>query len=614
LPERRVVNAGGPKINAFAMQFALERNSRAAMLEVSGHAKMPRIEINTRRLINGTLSFLALAAIIALFFAYRSHAQHLIPHNVPVSLRHLPYYAFCSFYRMLAAYIIALVFSIIYGMAAARGGLYERILIPAIDIAQSVPVVGFFPAAVYFFVALAHGSRLGVEMAAVFLIFTSQAWNMALGVYEAVKTIPDDSRECIETFGGRGWLRFKRLLLPASIPKLVYNSILSWVAGWYFLIACEIITVGPASYRLPGLGSFLWEAAEKGRTFDLATGLLTLLAIIVAMDMIVWQPLSTWAEKFKYEFAASSGAVQSLGMFDALAGVGPAVTRALRSILVPPMRMIGRAFDALPRGPQLSPEQSKRVGAIVRNLIIGAIVIFTIWALARGFFALIRTLSQPWPSDAKQIPEAILLSTIRMTIAYAISLAWTIPCALAASENPRFNRVLSPIAEIVGSMPATALFPIIVIFVIEVTGGMNLASILLILTGMQWYLLFNLLAGINQVPEDLKEAARAFGLSRVARWRKLILPAVTPSLITGSITAWGGGWNALILSEYFVYKNQTYQVLGIGSLLDAATYKSGNGVMILLSLLSMIAVVLLLNRLMWRPLYNLATERYRLDY
>jgi NitT/TauT family transport system permease protein len=614
LPGLRGVNAGTPKINARETRFTLERIRSAAMLEDSGHLNMFGSEINFRRVVSSTLSFLALAAIIALFFAYRSHAQHLIPHNVPVSLAHLPYYAFCSFYRMLAAYIIALIFSIIYGMAAARGGLYERILIPAIDIAQSVPVVGFFPAAVYFFVALAHGSRLGVEMAAVFLIFTSQAWNMALGVYEAVKTIPEDSKDAIETFGGRGWLKFKRLLLPASVPKLVYNSILSWVAGWYFLIACEIITVGPASYRLPGLGSFLWQAAEKGRSFDLATGLLTLLAIIVAMDMIVWQPLSTWAEKFKYEFAASSGAVQSLGMFDALSGVGPAVTRALRAILIPPFRVVGRALDALPRGPQLSPEQSKRVGQIVRTLIVGTLVAFTLWALIRGFLALVRTLSQPWPSDAAQIPEAIVFSTIRMTIAYAISLAWTVPCALAASENPRFNRILSPIAEIVGSMPATALFPIIVIFVIDFTGGMNLASILLILTGMQWYLLFNLLAGVNQVPEDLKEAARSFGLSRVARWRKLILPAVAPSLITGSITAWGGGWNALILSEYFVYKNQTYQVLGIGSLLDAATYKSGNGVMILLSLLSMIAVVLTLNRLMWRPLYNLATERYRLDY
>jgi NitT/TauT family transport system permease protein len=575
---------------------------------------MFKFQINTRRLVNGTLSFLALAAILALFFAYRSHAQHLIPHKVPVSLEQLPYYAFCSFYRMLAAYVIALIFSIAYGMAAARGRLYERILIPAIDIAQSVPVVGFFPAAVYFFVALAHGSRLGVEMAAVFLIFTSQAWNMALGVYEAIRTIPEDSKDALDTFGARGWLKFKRLLLPASVPKLVYNSILSWVAGWYFLIACEIITVGPASYRLPGLGSFLWEAAENGRTFDLLAGLLTLLAIIVVMDIVVWQPLSTWAEKFKYEFAASSGAVQSIAMFDAVAGIGPAVTRTLRSILLPPMRLIARALEALPRGPQLTPEQSKRLGNLVRTLIVSAIVIFTLWALLRGFVALVRTLSQPWPSDAKQIPEAIVFSTLRMIVAYAISLAWTVPCALAASENPRFNRILSPIAEIVGSMPATALFPIIVVLVIQVTGGMNLASVLLILTGMQWYLLFNLLAGINQVPEDLKEAARAFGLSRFARWRKLILPAVTPSLITGSITAWGGGWNALILSEYFVYKNHTYQVIGIGSLLDAATYKSGNGVMILLSLLSMIAVVLTLNRLMWRPLYNIATERYRLDY
>ena len=198
--------------------------------------------------------------------------------------------------------------------------------------------------------------------------------------------------------------------------------------------------------------------------------------------------------------------------------------------------------------------------------------------------------------------------------AYLISLAWTIPCAIAASESPRFARRLAPIAEIVGSMPATALFPLIVVFVIQVTGGMNLASILLILTGMQWYLLFNLLAGVSQIPADLKEAARSFGLSRFATWRKLTLPAVMPSLITGSITAWGGGWNALILSEYFVYRNQTYQVFGLGAMLDDATYQTGNGVMILLTLLSMVLVVVLLNRLMWRRLYNVATERYRMDY
>ena len=570
-------------------------------------------KINTRRLVNGTLSFLALASIIALFFAYRSHAQHLIARKMPVSIEHLPYYAFCSFYRMLAAYLIALIFSIVYGMSAARGGLYERVMIPAIDIAQSVPVVGFFPAAVYFFVALAHGSRFGVEMAAIFLIFTSQAWNLALGVFEAVKTIPEDSAMALDAFGARGWLKFKRLLLPACVPKLVYNSILSWVSGWYFLIACEIITVGPANYHLPGLGSFLMDGADKGRTGDIVAGLLTLLAIIVAMDLVVWQPLSIWAEKFRYEFSASSGASRSLGMLDVLSGIGPAAVRTLRSILLPPLRAVSGALQSMPRAP-LSPEQARRAASIFRVLVIGSIVIFLGWAVGAGTVALARTLMQPWPADVRLIPMAIVASTLRMTVAYAISLAWTLPCALAASESPRFNRFLTPVAEIVGSMPATALFPLIVLFVIRVTGGMNLASILLILTGMQWYLLFNLLAGINQVPEDLKEAARAFGLSRVATWRKLIIPAVMPSLITGSITAWGGGWNALILSEYFVYQGHTYQVLGLGALLDAATYQTGNGVMILTSLLSMILVVILLNRLLWRRLYDFATERYRLDY
>jgi NitT/TauT family transport system permease protein len=290
------------------------------------------------------------------------------------------------------------------------------------------------------------------------------------------------------------------------------------------------------------------------------------------------------------------------------------VTRRLRSIIVPILRAGGRAIEAAPRVNLLSPEAASRAAGMARNLLIVAVVFFSGWAIAAGLIALARTLAQPWPSEARQIPAAIVASTIRMIIAYVISLAWTLPCALAASESPRFNRILSPIAEIVGSMPATALFPLIVLFVIRVTGGMNLASILLILTGMQWYLLFNLLAGINQVPEDLKEAARAFGLSRFARWRKLTIPAVMPSLITGSITAWGGGWNALILSEYFVYRGHTYEVLGLGALLDAATYKTGNGVMILLSLLSMIAVVIVLNRLVWRRLYNFATERYRLDY
>ena len=570
--------------------------------------------ISARRLMGGTLSFILVAAIVALFFAYQRRAMTLVHHppSIAISLSHLPYYAFCSFYRMLAAYIVALVFSIIYGMSAARGGLWERILIPVVDIAQSVPVVGFFPAAIYFFVALARG-RLGVEMAVVFLIFTSQAWNMTLGIYESVKTIPGDSNESLQAFGVTGWLRFQRLLMPACVPKLVYNSILSWVAGWYYLTACEIITVGPANYRLPGIGSFLMEAANDGQMLAILAGLLVLLAVIVLMDVIVWQPLTEWSEKFRFEFAASSGPAHSLGMLDVFGGIGPAVLRMLRSILLPPWRATARALEKIVHTRALSSPVAKGTSRLLRLFLIGSLVIFSAWAIGAGLVALAHALIRPWPPEAKQIPGAMLMSFGRLVIAYAISLAWTVPCALAASESAKFKRILTPLAEIAGAVPATAFFPLIVLFVVRITGGMNLASILLILTGMQWYLLFNLLAGVNSVPEDLKEAARAFGLSRFATWRKLILPAVMPSLITGSLTAWGGGWNALIVSEYVPFRGQIYTVNGLGALLQVATW-AGNGTMILLSLLSMVLVVVLLNRIVWRRLYDTATERYRLDY
>ena len=570
---------------------------------------------NAKRATGLLISLLIIAIVLAMFFAYRRSAGlgHLHGPRLHVSLSHLPYYAFCSFMRMSAAYVLALIFSIVYGLLAAKGRAWERVMLPAIDIAQSVPVVGFFPAAIYFFVSLAHG-RFGVEMAAVFLIFTSQAWNMALGVFESVKTLPNDSVEALDAFGATGWLRLKRLLLPACVPKLVYNSILSWVAGWYYLIACEIIAVGPAHYELPGLGSYLMKAADKGRTGELITGLLTLLAIIVLMDGIVWQPLSEWAEKFRYEFAASSEPMRSLGMLAVLGSVGPTVLRIFRSLFRPILGAVHRALASTPPFEAARYPVLQRTWRIVRIGLIALLLFIASKGLIDGTIALLRTLMQPWPSAVRQIPAATGASLMRMLAAYAISLVWTIPCAIAASESPRFARRLAPFAEIVGSMPATALFPLIVIFVIKVTGGMNLASILLILTGMQWYVLFNLLAGISQVPADLKEAVRSFGLSRFATWRKLTLPAIFPSLITGSITAWGGGWNALILSEYFVYRSTTYKVFGLGAMLDDATYQTGNGLMILLTLLSMVFVVLVLNRLVWRRLYDIATDRYRIDY
>src|ERR1700693_1218526 len=345
---------------------------------------MAERKTNTRRTINGILSFIALAAILALFFEYRHQVSISHPPRFSVSLSHLPYYAFCSFYRMLIAYIISLIFSIVYGLAATRGRLWERVLIPAVDIAQSVPVVGFFPAAVFFFVALAHGSRLGVEMAAIFLIFTSQAWNLALGVFESMRTIPDDSREVLEAFGASGWLRFRKLSLPACVPKLVYNSILSWVAGWYFLIACEIITAGPSTYRLPGLGSFLMEAAHRGRDGAMALGLLALLLIIVAMDLVVWQPLSVWAEKFRYEFTSGAEAERSLGMLHAIGMLGPSVYHAVHLVVRPLVVTVQGLLGAIP---PFGPRASERLARVARFAGTAALVAFTalfIYAIIRG--------------------------------------------------------------------------------------------------------------------------------------------------------------------------------------------------------------------------------------
>ncbi|MGH7839784.1 MAG: ABC transporter permease subunit, partial [Candidatus Binataceae bacterium] len=353
---------------------------------------------------------------------------------------------------------------------------------------------------------------------------------------------------------------------------------------------------------------------DKGRSGEIVAGLLVLLAIIIAMDLLMWQPLSVWAEKFRYEFAASPEPLRSLGSLDTVAAIGPALLRGVRACFVPVARLLRNARGATaPFNPAAHPA-ILRAGQTIRLTVTAGFALLLAYGVIAGVIALVRTLLVPWPAAAAQIPAATLASTLRLTIAYLISLAWTLPCAIYASENQRFARALAPVAEIVGSIPATALFPLIVLVVIRYTGGMNLASILLILTGMQWYLLFNLLGGVNQIPADLKEAVRSLGLGRVARWRKLTLPAIAPSLLTGSITAWGGGWNALILSEYFPYRGVTHKVFGLGAMLDVATYEKYNGLMILLTLLSMILVVILLNRLVWRRLYDLATERYRIDY
>lgn len=532
--------------------------------------------------------------------------------GLDTAISQLPYYAGYSLLRMSFAYLVSFFFSIFYGYVAATVKKAEGPMVALLDLLQSVPILGFFPVAVLFFINLFQGSRWGIEFASVFLIFTSMSWNMAFSVYESLKTMPKELCEVSNAFGVRGWLRFKKNVFPICIPKLVYSSMLSWAGGWYFLIAAEIIAIGPVKHDLPGLGSFLIQSTETGHISRTCSGLAVLIFIIVFFHLFIWKPLSVWSEKFRYESSASTEPSGSFAL---------QWYRKLLSLkLFSPARI-----DQYPlklKRPSLSPQHQKNALSINAEKIaplflkgIGVLSIgLTAYGIGKSLLLLVEGFTPPLPSEAAMIPMAILASLGRLTIAYIIALAWTLPAAIWVGENPRAFRIFTPLAEIGASIPAPALFPFFIFFAIHIFGGMNGAAILLILTGMQWYLFFNLIGGVRSIPGDLKEAAKSFGLSKWQYWKRLYVPAVFPSLITGSITAWGGGWNALIVSEYIVYRQKTYSVTGIGAMLDRATYESGDTKMILFTLLAMIISIALLNRLLWRKLYLYAVTHYKFEY
>lgn len=535
--------------------------------------------------------------------------------QLDTALSQLPYYAAYSLMRMLTAYFLSLLFSIFYGYIAATVPKAEGPMIAVLDVLQSVPILGFFPVAVFFFVNLFRGSQFGVEVASIVLIFTSMSWNMAFSTYESFKAIPNDLVEAADGLGVRGWLKFKKALFPICIPRLIYNSMMSWAGGWYFLIACEIIAIGSIRYHLPGLGSFLIESVESGEVWRTFYGLAVLILMIVLLDLFVWRPLSVWGEKFKYEFTttatvpSTSFALQWYRRLRVARRWG-----RIKEIIGKPARALNPRRYFLPAGERLAQETRERVWIPLRRglgyLLVGGIFLLIGWS----FFLLIEGLAKPLPPEAGRIPGALLASFLRLGIAYLLALAWTVPVAFWVGENPRAFRIVTPIAEIGASIPATALFPFFILLAVHVLGGMNAAAVLLILTGMQWYLLFNLIGGVQNIPGDLKEAAKALGVSKWLYWRRLYLPAVFPALVTGSITAWGGGWNALIVSEYVVYRRETYAVNGIGAMLDRATYEAGDKQMMLLALITMVIAITLLNRFFWRKLYLYAVERYKIDY
>ncbi len=537
------------------------------------------------------------------------------PSGVPVipreDLRDLPGDILHSLVRLFLAYLLSLAFAYAYGLAAALTRLGPRLLIPVLDILQSIPVLGFFPAVVLVMVPLFPTTRMGVEAASIVLIATSMAWNMAFAVYESVRTAPPELTDLFRGIRAPAWLWVLRFLVPVTLPKVVYNSVLSWTAGWYFLIACEMIALGPVHYELPGLGSFLVGSTEKGHFGEALLGIGALVVTVMILDLLVFRPFLAWSHNFRLGEVESHTPRISSPVYDLLAG--SSWLGQVRSSVSDMAAGFFRRISRVPRRKQTFRDSStlRLLGLLLLGFLGGYLFTESLYAGVRVVTGWINQ-GIPWRSLA-ELPADLLYSSLRLVVAYLLSLLWTLPVAYWVFRTPRLSRIVFPLAEIMASVPATALFPFVIVLVVTHLHSMNLASILLLMSGMQWYLLFNLLSGVGTFPAELREVSLTFGIRQGLFIRKVFLPFLLPSLVTGSITAFGGGWNALIVSEYVVYAKKDYGVDGLGAFLDRATYQGAHPVLIVAALLVMTAAVVAANRLFWIPLYERVTQRYSYD-
>jgi NitT/TauT family transport system permease protein len=515
----------------------------------------------------------------------------------------LPYYAVRSLLRMTLAYVLSIGFTLVYGSLAARSKRAELVLLPVLDVLQSVPILAFLPVVLLGLTAILPAG-VAVELAAVVLIFTSQVWNLTFSYYQSLRTVPGELREASAVFRLGGWLRFTRLNLPFASIGLLWNSVMAWAGGWFFLMAAEIFTVGDRDFRLPGLGSYLQVAADRGDVGALTRGVVTLVGMIVALDQLVWRPALAWAERFKMSQVGEEEAESSwfLGVLRR-----SRLARGARARAGVMAASWGHALNRPPKVvPPLDAEPTSRRTVLVVVAIAGGTGV--VWALFRAVGLLLRLDGGQWSSIALGAGATL----VRVTVAVAIAVAWTVPVGVLIGTNRTAARLLRPITQIAASVPATAFFPILLLFLLGLPAGANLAAVVLMLLGTQWYILFNVIAATSAIPQDLIYTTELLGLRGWQRWKNLILPAVFPFIITGLITASGGAWNASIVAEYTIFGGQVHQVTGLGALITEAT-GTGDFPLLLASTLTMIVLVVTINRLVWRRLYRIAEQRYRLD-
>ena len=554
---------------------------------------------------------LLLATVIALVCGLLTTAEGfggVYHQQTPIenTLNVLPEYTAQTLVRMLAAYLLSLSFSIIYAYSAYHFKILTPILIPLLDILQSIPVLSFLPGVSLGLIALFPGQRIGVEIAVIILIFTGMAWNMAFSFYQSLSNIPRELIEATQVYRLNAWQRFWTLELPSGIIGLVWNSVMSMAGGWFFLMVLESFTLKDKEFNLPGLGSFLAKAAKDQNFTAIWAGLAVLIGVIIAIDFLVWRPLIAWAEKFKVEMVEAESSPQSW-VLDTIRR-SPTLKSIDLKVWQPLKMTIDRLTVTAPVAitpVKLAPRQGSQKW--VNWLLLAAGSALVIWSGN----ALLTFLKPLQLSDWQHLLIGTSFTALRVIVSLALSLAITVPLGVTIGRDPKLSRLLQPIVQIAASVPATALFPLLMLALSQVGGGLEIGSILLMMLGTMWYILFNTIAGAQSIPSDLFEVAQVYKLSRLQRWQTVILPGIFPYLVTGAITAVGGAWNASIVSEYIKVHDKTLSATGIGAIIAKAT-EDGNFPLLVAATIVMSMVVVTTNRLVWRPMYRLAEQKYQL--
>jgi len=548
---------------------------------------------------------------LALFYGLLSFARYGIgPINagaeINLSPTALPKYALFSVVRLSAAYVVSLGFTLVYGYIAAYNARAERYMIPLLDTLQSIPVLSFLPGVMLAMVALFPSKQLGIELGSILLIFTGQVWNMTFSFYASLKNIPREMREASQVYGFGWWQRFVQMELPYASTGLIWNSMMSMAGGWFFLMACEMFVLGNRDLRLPGLGSYLQTAANVGDMKAIAWGLAVMIGVIVLIDQLVWRPVIAWGGRFKFEEVEAADTARS-PVLDWMRH-----SRLLKVVggrtVAPLSEKVNLHFARKHDQDPGKVSEPSRAGLYAGRALLVVVLAGVAYATVK-IAIMISGLSRV---EIMSIVRGAGATFLRVEVTLVLAAMWTIPVGIYIGLRPRVSAVLQPIAQIAASIPATALFPVLLLILIRLGGGLGIGSIALLLLGTQWYLLFNIIAGASAIPTDLQEVCNVFRFNKLERWRKLLLPGIFPYLITGFVTASGGAWNASIVAEYFHFKGQTLSTVGLGSVISHAT-DSGNFRLLLGATIVMALMVVTINRLVWRRMYALAATRYRLD-